>query len=151
MLAGLVLAAGGGVLVAHRSATESETHPFDDWTEEEAHEALAQESIRTVILEERLNDVNRRMASRIDATRQLLDGAVDVASAFESYHELNQAGHDPLHPEDGWKSEFDRLSWIARQVEMNLEFVQSEEGLHRKDDRRNALLIRIQWMLADLD
>ena len=152
MIASGFLMIGSSGLVVHYQLNADGPEGWHGWLKlNEAKDILRSEAERSNELDERLTEVGRRLQFRVEATRQVLSGEIDLPTLFEIYGELNLEAHDPLHHEDGWHSEFERLSWIAHQVRINIDSMSSDLKIDRLESRRIEIGNDMAWMLADME
>jgi hypothetical protein len=151
LLASTMLIAGGGGILTHHLLTARE-NLFDVISAEYNAEAIIKsEAVREIALEEKIQIVNRRIGSRLEIARMLFYRKISIANAFEIYDELNHECPDPSRFEDGYKTEHERLSWIAQQLEVNIENIFMNDLTQQQKQHKAELLQEIDWMLIEME
>lgn len=147
---GLLLSMAAGAAAARYTYYAEVRNPaIDEWLgEEDAGDVLKREEERKTVLDERMSEVGRRLQIRWQVVDALLGGSIGIATAYESFAELNREGHEPvlLH-EEGDPRELERR-WVVLQLASNL---RSLGGERFPNERIELLVNEAYWMLADTE
>jgi hypothetical protein len=113
---------------------------------EEPEDVIEREAERRLILEDRMEEVARRLSERSTIIESLLSQSITIHEAYQSFLVFHRDAQDPILLVDDLPADVRERKWVILQLLNHVEYVREDKFL---PDHIEDCINDLHWLLAE--